>query len=183
MMRRKIIIVLTITFMVTLMVTSFSLLYLSQILRLRLTNAYESSTRLAQQLAYTIENDVPDLTSTPIDTSDPAALHKAVTNYLPTDVNLLNNLESAVGQLAIRLRRFHRQPRRQGSDPHQCEPHGKSRPSAQRFQAGAEGSPVGPTSSGLPAPAFTTSPTRCCSTDQTSGRFASAFRPSFCKAN
>ena len=97
MMRRKIIIVLTITFMVTLMVTSFSLLYLSQILRLRLTNAYESSTRLAQQLAYTIENDVPDLTSTPIDTSDPAALHKAVTNYLPTDVNLLNNLESAVG--------------------------------------------------------------------------------------
>src|SRR5580704_4844960 len=97
MMRRKIIIVLTITFMVTLMVTSFSLLYLSQILRLRLTNANESSTRLAQQLAYTIENDVPDLTSTPIDTSDPAALHKAVTNYLPTDVNLLNNLESAVG--------------------------------------------------------------------------------------
>jgi signal transduction histidine kinase len=96
-MRRKIIIVLTITFMVTLMVTSFSLLYLSQILRLRLNNAYESSTRLAQQLAYTLENDVPDLTSTPIDTSDPAALRKALTDYLPTDVNLLNNLESAVG--------------------------------------------------------------------------------------
>src|ERR1700722_14899225 len=95
MMRRKIIIVLTITFMVTLMVTSFSLLYLSQILRLRLNNAYESSTRLAQQLAYTVENDVPDLTSTPIDTSDPAALRKALTDYLPTDVNLLNNLESA----------------------------------------------------------------------------------------
>ena len=93
MMRRKIIIVLTITFMVTLMVTSFSLLYLSQILRLRLNNAYESSTRLAQQLAYTVENDVPDLTSTPIDTSDPAALRKALTDYLPTDVNLLNNLE------------------------------------------------------------------------------------------
>src|ERR1700678_1365263 len=97
MMRRKIIIVLTITFMVTLMVTSFSLLYLSQILRLRLNNAYESSTRLAQQLAYTVENDVPDLTSTPIDTSDPVGLRKGVTNYLPTDVNLLNNLESAVG--------------------------------------------------------------------------------------
>ncbi|HEY6339808.1 MAG TPA: ATP-binding protein [Candidatus Sulfotelmatobacter sp.] len=96
-MRRKIIIVLTITFMVTLMVTSFSLLYLSQILRLRLNNAYESSTRLAQQLAYTVENDVPDLTSTPVDTSDPVALRKALTDYLPTDVNLLNNLESAVG--------------------------------------------------------------------------------------
>jgi signal transduction histidine kinase len=95
-MRRKIIIVLTITFMVTLMVTSFSLLYLSQILRLRLNNAYESSTRLAQQLAYTVENDVPDLTSTPVDTSDPVALRKALTDYLPTDVNLLNNLESAV---------------------------------------------------------------------------------------
>src|SRR5208282_4244050 len=97
MMRRKIIIVLTITFMVTLMVTSFSVLYLSQILRMRLNNAYENSWRLAQQLDYTVENDIPDWTSTPIDTSNPAALRKALTDYLPTDVNLLNNLESAVG--------------------------------------------------------------------------------------
>src|SRR5277367_4545269 len=97
MMRRKIIIVLTITFMVTLMVTSFSLLYLSQILRLRLNNAYDSGWKLATQLAYTAENDVPDLTSTRIDTSNPVALRKAVTEYFPTDVNLLNNLESVVG--------------------------------------------------------------------------------------
>ena len=41
-MRRKTIIVLAITFMVTVMVTAFSYLYISQILRQRITNAYET---------------------------------------------------------------------------------------------------------------------------------------------
>src|SRR5579863_2742353 len=97
MMPRKIIIVLAITFMVTALVSAFSYLYISQILRQRINYAYESSYRLTQQLAYMAENDVPDLSSTRVDTNDPAALRKALTDYLPTDVNLLNNLESAVG--------------------------------------------------------------------------------------
>lgn len=95
-MRRKVIIVLTITFMVTVMVTAFSYLYISQILRQRITNAYESASRLTQQLAYFAENDLPDLSSTRIDTNDPAAVRRALAEYLPMDTNLLNNLESEV---------------------------------------------------------------------------------------
>ena len=60
-MRRKTIIVLGITFMVTVTVTAFSYLYISQILRQRITNAYESASRLTQQLAYFASNDLPDL--------------------------------------------------------------------------------------------------------------------------
>jgi signal transduction histidine kinase len=95
-MRRKVIIVLTITFMVTVMVTAFSYLYISQILRQRINNAYESASRLTQQLAYFAENDLPDLSSTRVDTNDPAAVRRALAEYLPMDTNLLNNLESEV---------------------------------------------------------------------------------------
>ena len=95
-MRRKAIIVLTITFMVATMVTAFSYLYISQILRQRINNAYESASRLTQQLAYFAENDLPDLSSTRVDTDDPAAVRRALSEYLPMDTNLLNNLESEV---------------------------------------------------------------------------------------
>jgi signal transduction histidine kinase len=95
-MRRKTIIVLAITFMVTVMVTAFSILYISQILHLRLTNAYEGANRLTQQLAYFAENDVPDLSSTRIDTNDPVAVRRALADYLQMDTNILNNLESEV---------------------------------------------------------------------------------------
>jgi signal transduction histidine kinase len=95
-MRRKFIIVITITFMVTVMVTAFSYLYISQILRQRINSAYESASRLTQQLAYFAENDLPDLSSTRIDTNDPTAVRRALAEYLPMDTNLLNNLESEV---------------------------------------------------------------------------------------
>jgi signal transduction histidine kinase len=93
-MRRKAIIVLAITFMVTVMVAAFSYLYISQILRQRITNAYESASRLTKQLSYFAENDLPDLSSTRIDTNDPAAVQRALAEYLPMDTNILNNLES-----------------------------------------------------------------------------------------
>jgi signal transduction histidine kinase len=95
-MRRKAIIVVTITLMVTVMVAAFSYLYISQILRQRINNAYESASRLTQQLAYFAENDLPDLSSTRVDTDDPTAVRRALTEYLPMDTNLLNNLESEV---------------------------------------------------------------------------------------
>jgi PAS domain S-box-containing protein len=95
-MRRKAIIVLAITFMVTVMVTAFSYLYISQILRQRIDNTYESADRLTKQLAYFAENDLPDLSSTRVDTNDPAAVRRALAEYLPMDTNLLNNLESDV---------------------------------------------------------------------------------------
>jgi signal transduction histidine kinase len=93
-MRRKAIIVFAITFMVTVMVTAFSYLYISQILRQRINNAYDSAYRLTKQLAYFAENDLPDLSSTRIDTNDPVAVQRALAEYLPMDTNILNNLES-----------------------------------------------------------------------------------------
>jgi signal transduction histidine kinase len=93
-MRRKTIIVIGITLMVTVMVAAFSYLYISQILRLRITNAYESANRLAQQLMFLANSDLPDLSSTRIDTNDPAAVRRALSEYLAMDTYLLNNLES-----------------------------------------------------------------------------------------
>ena len=95
-MRRKAIIVLVITFMVTVMVTAFSYLYISLFLRTRITGAYESASRLTRQLAYFVSNDLPDLSSTRIDTNDPEAVRRSLAEFLPMDTNILNNLESEV---------------------------------------------------------------------------------------
>lgn len=97
MLRRKTIIVLTITFMVTVMVSAFSYLYISQVLRLRLDNADETAKQLTRQLAYAAENDPPDFSSTAIDTNDPVAVRRALIEYLQTDIDLNNMLQSARG--------------------------------------------------------------------------------------
>jgi signal transduction histidine kinase len=97
MFRRKTIIVLTITFMVTLMVSAFSYLYISQILRLRIDNAEETAKQLTRQLAYAAENDLPDFSSTAIDVNNPLAVRRAVIDYLKGDVDLNNMLQSARG--------------------------------------------------------------------------------------
>jgi len=97
MLRRKTIIVLVITLMVTAMVTTFSYLYISQILRLRIENAFETATSLTLQLAYAVGNAVPDFSSTKIDTSDPVALRRALTDYVQMDVDLYNLLQSDPG--------------------------------------------------------------------------------------
>src|SRR6476660_9981815 len=97
MFRRKTIIVLAITFMVMAMVTAFSILYISQILRLRIANAFETATSLTHQLAYAAGNAVPDFSSTSVDTSDPVALRRALADYVQTDVSLNNLLQSDPG--------------------------------------------------------------------------------------
>jgi signal transduction histidine kinase len=93
-MRRKAIIVFIITFMVTVLVALSSYLYISQSLRLRVANVYESTYDLTQQLEYLASNDLPDLTSTRVDTNDPVAVQQALAEYLPMDANLQNNLQS-----------------------------------------------------------------------------------------
>jgi signal transduction histidine kinase len=93
-MRRKAIIVFGISFLVTVMVAAFSFLYISQILRLRVNSTYESTYNLAQGLALFAENDLPDLSSTRIDTNNPGAVRQALAEYLPMDTNLLNSIES-----------------------------------------------------------------------------------------
>ena len=97
MLRRKTIIVLVITLMVTTLVTAFSVLYISQILRLRITNARDTAISLTHQLAYAASNAVPDFSSTSIDTSNPAAVRRALADYVQTDVALNNLLQSDPG--------------------------------------------------------------------------------------
>src|SRR5579872_7048499 len=112
MLRRKTIIVLAITLMVATMVTAFSYLYISQILRLRIANAYESATSLTHQLAYAAGNDVPDFGSTKIDTSNPVKLNNLlqsdpgdwsyIYDVAIVDINgkaLLHTNESLVGKI------------------------------------------------------------------------------------
>ena len=97
MLRRKTIIVLVITVMVATLVTAFSILYISQILRLRISNAKETATSLTRQLAYAAANAVPDFSSTSIDTSNPSAVRRALADYVQTDVALNNLLQSDPG--------------------------------------------------------------------------------------
>jgi len=82
--------------MVTVMVAAFSYLYISQILRLRTINTYENAAQLTQQLGYAANNAIPDLGSTRVDINNPAAVRGALKEYLQTDVNLNNMLQSVV---------------------------------------------------------------------------------------
>ena len=96
-MRRKTKIVLAITFMVAVLVLAFSYIYISELLRQRVTTARESAAQLTSNLAYLAANAAPDLSSTKVDTANPLALRRAVAYYLGTDRDLNNFLESVVG--------------------------------------------------------------------------------------
>ncbi|MGO8983166.1 MAG: sensor histidine kinase [Terriglobales bacterium] len=100
-MSRKFIIVLAITTLFTALVVGFSWIYLSQLLRQRLLWADETASQLSNQLEYAASKAVPDLTSTKINTENPKAMRAAVTNYLQTDPNLNDMLESVVGNSRI----------------------------------------------------------------------------------
>jgi signal transduction histidine kinase len=96
-MRRKTQIVLAITFMVAALVSFFSYIYISEILRQEVTNADEIAAELTSQLGRLANNAVPDLTSTRVNTDDPAAVRRDIAYYLSTDSNLNAMLESVVG--------------------------------------------------------------------------------------
>jgi signal transduction histidine kinase len=100
-MTRKFIIVFVITTLFTALVVAFSWIYLSQLLRQRLLWADETAYQLTNQLEYAASKAVPDLTSTRVDTNNPKALRTAITNYLQTDTNLNDMLESVVGNSRI----------------------------------------------------------------------------------
>jgi len=100
-MSRKAKIVLAITFMIACLVLAFSVIYISQLLRQRLTTSYEIASLLTRQLADAANNAVPDLTSTRVDTSDPKKLRLALAEYLQTDTNVNTMLDSAVGNWPI----------------------------------------------------------------------------------
>ena len=83
--------------MVAALVTLFSGIYISQLLRQQITNVNETVEQLTSELAYLANNSVPDLSSTKIDTNDPEAVRRAITYYLSTDRDLSTMLESVVG--------------------------------------------------------------------------------------
>src|SRR5580700_7147320 len=95
-MRRKTQIVLAITFLVAALVSGFSYIYVSQILRQRVTFAHDTAGFLNSQLAYLAANAIPDLTSTRVDTANPAKVRSAIADYLATNLDLNTMLESVV---------------------------------------------------------------------------------------
>src|ERR1700722_12472120 len=100
-MTRKFIIVFVITTLFTALVVGFSWVYLSQLLKQRLLWADETASQLTNQLEYAASKAVPDLTSTRVDTNNPKAMRIAITNFLQTDTNLNDMLESVVGNSRI----------------------------------------------------------------------------------
>ncbi|HUM05184.1 MAG TPA: ATP-binding protein [Terriglobales bacterium] len=100
-MSRKAIIVFAITTLITALAVGFSWVYLSQMLRQRLLWADESASTATGQLEYAASKAVPDLTSTRVDTTNPKALRTAISEYLQTDTNLNDMLESLVSNSHI----------------------------------------------------------------------------------
>ena len=96
-MRRRTQIVLAITFMVAALVSGASYVYVSQILRQRITTAHDTATYLTSQLAYLATSAAPDLSSTRVDTSNPEAVRRGIAYYLGTDRDLNAMLDSVVG--------------------------------------------------------------------------------------
>jgi PAS domain S-box-containing protein len=95
-MRRKTQIVLAITFLVAALVCGFSYIYVSQILRQRVTFAHDTAGYLNNQLAYFAAKAIPDLTSTRVDTGNPAKVRRAIADYLATNLDLNTMMESVV---------------------------------------------------------------------------------------
>jgi len=100
-MSRKVIIVFAITTLITALAFGFSWVYLAQMLKQRLLWADETASTITGQLEYAASKAVPDLTSTRVDTANPKALRAAVSDYLQTDTNLNDMLESLVSNSHI----------------------------------------------------------------------------------
>jgi PAS domain S-box-containing protein len=96
-MRRRTQIVLSITLMVVCLVSYFSYVYISQILRQQIRTTQETARYLASQIVYLANSAAPDLASTRVNTNDPQAVRRAIAYYLSTDVDLNEMVESVTG--------------------------------------------------------------------------------------
>jgi len=83
--------------MVAALVTGASYLYISQILRQGINTTHDTAAYVTSQLAYLAANAAPDLSSTRVDTNNPAAVRRGIAYYLGTDRDLNAMLESVVG--------------------------------------------------------------------------------------
>lgn len=86
-----------ITFMVVVMVSAFSYLYVSLLVRNWISRADESAKMFNLTAAYVAANAVPDLASTRVDTDSPKAVTAAIEAYLREDANLNDMIDSIAG--------------------------------------------------------------------------------------
>jgi signal transduction histidine kinase len=93
-MRRKTQLVVAVTFMVTVVVSFSSYIYVSQTLRQGIFSARDTAHYLASQIAYLADKAAPDLTSTKVDTSNRKAVRIAIAEYLSEDRDLNTLMES-----------------------------------------------------------------------------------------
>jgi len=96
-MRLRTKIVLAVTSMVALLVAGFSYIYISQLLRQKVSDTYDQCKTLAYQLVFDTREAIPDISSTKIDINNPKAVRAALTQFLQTDPNLTNQFKTIVG--------------------------------------------------------------------------------------
>src|SRR5437870_13707204 len=89
-MRRRTKIVLAITFMVAVLVSAFSYIYISQLLRQQVSTADATASNLTSNLAFLATKAPPDASSTRVDTSHPQAVRRALAYDPGTDPDLNN---------------------------------------------------------------------------------------------
>jgi signal transduction histidine kinase len=96
-MRLRTKIVLGITSMVTVLVVGFSYIYISQLLRQKVSDTYDQCKINAYQLVYDAREAIPDLSSTSVDVNNPNAVRNKLAEYLQTDPSLNNQFKTLVG--------------------------------------------------------------------------------------
>jgi PAS domain S-box-containing protein len=100
-MRLKTKLVLAITAMIVALVTTFSFIYVSQLMRQRISVAFDTANLLSHELQEAVSDAQPDLSSTRVDTTNPEEYRTAVAESLQTDANLNTFLDSVVGDAPI----------------------------------------------------------------------------------
>ena len=100
-MRLKTKLVLAITAMIVALVTTFSFVYVSQLMRQRIAAAFDTANLLSHGLQEAASDAQPDLSSTRVDTTNPEEYRTAVAEALQTDANLNTFLDSIVGDAPI----------------------------------------------------------------------------------
>lgn len=96
-MSRKTQIVLAITFMVAVLVSFFSYIYVQQVLRQQIKAAHETAYFVASELATLSADAGPDITDTPIDLDNQEQVRRKIAYYLSTDKDLNDIVSSVVG--------------------------------------------------------------------------------------
>jgi signal transduction histidine kinase len=95
-MRLRTKIVFAITSMVVVLVTGFSYIYISQLLRQKVSDTYDECNTLAKLLVFHTREAIPDLSSTRVDVNNPKAVRAALKQYLQLDPNLNNEFNGIV---------------------------------------------------------------------------------------